>query len=362
MKKIKVCNIIPGLRSGGVESFLYNNFSKGNWENIELTIITHGKTYEEVQKKFERLGIKVYSVTSKNINIIKNLIEINKILRKEKFDIIHSHMSNNSCFPFFLALINGIKIRIMHIHEKPKKNLKFQITNKISAILSTNFCACSNESLQYCLGNNKNINKKSKIIYNCIDASKYTFDKKSRKTIRANLKIQENEYIIGLFGRFVQEKNHKFIINVIKDIEDKNIKLLLIGDGKLKQEVEKYIESKKISNRVKMLSFKENIEEYYSAIDLFVLPSLSEGFGIVAVEAQISGLKCLLSSNVPRETEIVKKSCTYLDLNAEIWKKEILKSKKKYEQKRIIKPSEYEQIDINQNRQEIQEYYKGLMC
>ena len=360
MNKIKVCNIIPGLRSGGIESFLYNVFSNGNWDDFDLTIITHGEVYDDVKNKFDKLNIKIYSVTPKNINIYKNFCEINNILRNGDFDIIHSHMSNNSIFPLFLSMINGIKIRIMHIHEKPKKNLKLKITNILSLLLATNICSCSMESLHYFLGNNKRyIN--CKIFYNYIDSSKYLFNKEERYILRKNLKISDDDFIIGLFGRFVQEKNHKFIIDVIEKINDSCIKLLLIGDGKLKKDIQNYIDNKKLSDKVILLDFQNNIESYYSAIDLFVLPSLTEGFGIVLAEAQISGLHCLASNYVPKETEIVKNSCSYLVLDQNLWKNEILNNKKKYGCKRNVNKTEYEIIDINYNSDKIQEYYKGLI-
>ena len=143
------------------------------------------------------------------------------------------------------------------------------------------------------------------VINNGIDIEKFKFNQGVRNKIRKELNI-ENKFVIGHVGRFSHEKNHEFIVDVFNEIykQDKNSVLLLIGDGPLKKETEEKVNKLNLSNNVIFTGTKSNVSDYYQAMDIFVLPSFQESFGLVAIEAECSGLPCFISEYVPNEVMI----------------------------------------------------------
>ena len=127
--------------------------------------------------------------------------------------------------------------------------------------------------------------------------------------------ISDDIFVIGHIGRFVETKNHKFIIDVFNEIYNKNNKavLLLIGQGPLVEEVKEKVNRLELTNNVIFLGQRNDVNEFYQAFDLFIFPSLYEGLGLVAVEAQAAGLKCVCSKNVPAEVNVTN-NVSFIDL------------------------------------------------
>ena len=356
-EKIKICSIIPGLRSGGIEKLLEDYYSTGNWKDFDISIITHGFYYESMKKKLDLLGIKLYVVPEKRKNLFQNFTELYKIIKDNNFDIVHSHMGHLSFFALFPAIVNRVPIRIMHVHEKPRKSLITKIELCLSLIFSNKFCACSKDSAIHLFGNA--FGKKCTIICNAIEIDKYRFSQERRKDIRSTLQLKDSDICFGHIGRFVYEKNHEFLISLFSKVNNDKIKLLLIGDGPLKEEINTYIKMNNLLDRVIILPYCNDVYKYYSAMDLFLLPSLNEGFGLVALEAQINGLQCVISDAVPREVAVTD-NCKFIRLDQALWLEEL----------RLITNVNCRYIDIgNENikkynihhaTEQLKSYYKEL--
>lgn len=353
MKKIKVCSVIPGLRSGGIEKFLLDLYSYGDWSNFDISIITHGVAYDEMLNKAKRIGITVYLVPEKKKHFIENVTNIYKIFRKNKFDILHVHMGHLSFLPLFLGLLANIKIRIMHVHENPNATFKFRIQNFLSKKMSKYYISCSRMSAQKFFDKDNVV----KLLPNSIKTEKYLFDNNSRKEIRNKYGILDNEICIGHVGRFVVEKNHKFLIDLFETVKDKKTKLLLVGDGQKKEEIKDYIRSKKLDDRVIFVSYNDQVEKFYSAMDVFAMPSLKEGFGLVALEAQLNGLTCLLSDRIPDDA-VFSDDAYKLCLDVNVWSSKLVQILKKKEIKHSI-PTKEEilNFDISQQSKNLKDYY-----
>ena len=222
--------------------------------------------------------------------------------------IIHSHSSN-------LGRDSGfIKLR-RKMHNCSKLLLKY---------IGTKFLACSEEAKFWMY--DKKIWNNVIILKNTIECDKYAFDLKKRSKIRNELNIG-NEYLIGNIGRLVAVKNQKFLIQIFFQIQkfENNVKLIIIGSGELKKELLNYIEELNIKNKVILIDSTDKIDEYLSAMDIFILPSLFEGLPLVGIEAQTSGLKCIFSDTITDQIKITD-LCDFLSLNeSEKWEKIILK-------------------------------------
>ena len=176
---------------------------------------------------------------------------------------------------------------------------------------------------------------------NGLDYSLFEFDEIKREKIRKELGL-ENKHIIGHVGRFNQQKNHKFLIDIFNEIhkKDNNAHLLLIGKGELENEIRDKIERLELDKFVTIIAPVANINEYYMAMDVFVFPSFFEGMPNVIIEAQATGLPCYVSNTITKEaniTGIVK----YIELEetSKKWANLILKN-------RNVNRNKYEKIFI----------------
>ena len=142
-----------------------------------------------------------------------------------------------------------------------------------------------------------------------IDLNNFLFDEKIRNEKRNEMGFLPTDMIIGHVGRFMKQKNHKFIIDIFYELykRNNNYKLILIGQGPLQNEIEEKVKQLKIENNVLFLGQKKDVYKYYQAMDLFLFPSLYEGLGIAVIEAQTSGLPCVVSDEIPLKTKVSEK-------------------------------------------------------
>ena len=149
-------------------------------------------------------------------------------------------------------------------------------------------------------------NKPFEVINNAVDVDKFKYCGQSREAIRKELGLSKEAYLIGNVGRFEVAKNHTFIIDVFKNIHDvkPSAVLLLVGEGSLFEEMKEKVMLLGLTEFVYFLGLRSDVERIYSAMDLFFLPSLFEGLPFVLVEAQCSGVNCLVSDAVTKEAFI----------------------------------------------------------
>ena len=167
-----------------------------------------------------------------------------------------------------------------------------------------------------------------------------------------------DKFVIGHVGRFRFQKNHSFIIDIFKEVckKEPNSTLLLVGDGPLEEEIKKKVDDLGLLDKVKFLGARDDVNDLMQAMDIFILPSLYEGFGIVLIEAQASGLKCVISDSIPTDAIITKKvKRLSLDDDISIWVEEILSNKS--ERKEGIKDIEKSKYDITSNAKWLENFY-----
>lgn len=346
---IKVLQVFgEPLSNGGQEAFVMNMYRNIDRKQVQFDFYTpFFCDNEKLKEEINSLGGEVFSSEGKfgsegsKRDFVKGFTEF---LKNHKYKVVHI----NSGSTFFLAV--GAKIAkkseaekvIVHSHCTGINNLKYKAIKIISKNIFLknvdNYLACSKEAAIWRFP--KEITKRNKydIIKNGIDVEKFIYDENIRKEYRKKLDIKENEFVIGNVGRFELQKNHIFLIDVFEEVlkRKQNSKLLLVGTGTLKNEIVRILKEKNIYDKVILLENRSDINSVMQAIDVFVFPSLFEGLGIVAVEAQASGLVTIASENVPEEagvTELFKKLS--LKDKKEKWAEEILKYKQ-YERKNTI--------------------------
>lgn len=306
---IRVAQIIGKWVGGGVESVVINYYRHIDRSKIQFDFIcdndSRGIPYEEIKN----LGGRVILVPPYQ-KVFKYKKELTKIFKENKYKIVHSHINTLSIFPLRVAKKSGVPVRIAHSHSTTnkkewKKNLIKQLLRPFSKVYATDYFACTEYAGKWLFGDKEFKKGNIFILNNAIDLETFKYDEKIRNKKRRKLGIENNTLVIGHVGRFVEQKNHRFLIDIFNEIHKKNSNsvLILVGKGPLMKEVKEKVKRLKLTECVIFLGQINYVNEMYQAFDMLVLPSLYEGLGLVLVEAQCSGLPCVCSTEVP---EIVK--------------------------------------------------------
>ena len=325
MKKILVFGMTE--IAGGMESFIMNYY-----RNIDKTLFHFDflcNTYNSIAYEEELLnyGSKIFKFTARNNNYLKYEKELNSFFKKyaKEYDCIWVNVCSLANIDYLkLAKKYGIKKRIIHSHNSQNmdsfmRGILHRINRFFVEKYATDFFACSKEAAVWFY--KKTLIDKVKIIKNAIEPNKYIFNNKNRKEIRKAFNL-ENNFVIGNVGRLHFQKNQKFIIDIFKEFLKKynNAKLVLIGEGEDETRLKQKAALLGIEDKCLFVGAQNNVEQWLSALDIFLFPSLFEGVGIALLEAQANGIPILASSNIPHEVKINDNFIFYsLKENSEIW-------------------------------------------
>ena len=365
-KKIKVAELVTRLEFGGVESVIFNyvsNMSKR--ECFEFHIITQDINNEECVQQFKDAGFYVHIVTHKRKSIPRNVKELYLLFKREKFDIVHSHMTLMNFYASFIALCCGVKIRISHSHNafictNPVKFIFYSLLKWLNLVTATDYMCCGYDAGLFLFGKKNMKKNKVHLINNAIDITKFSFQPQARTFVRNQFGIGKDDFCLGHIGRFMEQKNHRFILEIFDAIlkQHSNAKLLLVGAGELLDKILILAEDMGIRNSVFFVGATINPEQFYQAMDVFVLPSLFEGLPVVSVEAQCADLPCLISANVDMHCKITKNVIFIsIDRSAEEWAQKALSYKNYPRGIEVINQIRQAGYDINWEAEKLQNFY-----
>mgnify|MGYP001171210630 CR=1 FL=1 len=339
---IKVLILDTVMDRGGAEAMTMNYMRNMDRTKVQYDFLVHRDYKAAYEDEITALGGNIYRICPiypQNFHRYKK--EIRRFFKEHpEYKIIHCNMSELGYFAYKEAYKAGIPVRICHSHNTPRGfNLKsifrFYFKHRCRKYV-THMFACSMDAGIWLFG--KKNESKIEVIPNSIDSSWYSFDKKTRVRIREQLNIND-EFTIGHVGRFFEQKNHLFLIDIFNEIVkiDPNTKLVLVGGGELddalKNKVKLKIKQYNLESKVIFTGVVDNVQDYMQAFDVFLFPSLFEGFGIVLLEAQASGLRCITSKDVVPENVNVCNFVKYISLeqSAYKWALETIKYNNKYE-------------------------------
>lgn len=310
---IRVAQIMGKWVGGGVEAVVMNYYRHIDRDKIQFDFICDDDSTRIPTEEIEKLGGKVILIPPYQ-KVFKYHKTLKKVLQEGQYKIVHSHINALSVFSLWAAKSAGVPVRIAHSHSTSnkkewKKTLLKNILRPFSKAFATDYFCCSELAGRWLFGNKTYDQGKVYLLNNAIDVDKFKYDEKIRKEKRKELNIKDNQLVIGHIGRFVQQKNHEFLIDIFNEIykQDKNAILLLIGEGPLKEEIQNKVDELRLDKNVKFLGQRSDANELYQAMDLFLFPSLYEGLGMVLIEAQCAGLPCIASIEVPQIAKISDK-------------------------------------------------------
>ena len=352
------------LRTDGVESVVMNYYRNIDKGKVQFHFICDEDSTDIPYDEIEKLGGKVIVIPPYQ-KLFKYQKELYKIFKENNYKIVHSHINALSVFPLRIAKKAGVPIRIAHSHSTSnkkewKRNLIKNILRPFSKVYANVFFGCSQLSGKWLFGNKAFLNGNIKIINNAIDLEKFKFNKEKRNEIRKEIGLDEDTILIGHIGRFVTQKNHEFLIDVFDEIHRRkqNSKLILIGQGNLKEKIKQKIKELGIEKYVIFTGQINNVSDYYNAMDIFVLPSLYEGLPVVGIEAQANGLLCEFSTDMTKETKVLS-TTRFISLKetAKKWAEIILEDYKNFKRKDSFDEMTKNNFNIKEEAKRLEKYY-----
>ena len=270
-------------------------------EKIQFDFLVRSNENGELVDEIKKMGGKVIIQPSFPRHIMANYRELKQFLKEHHSEYRAIHLHANALIyvkPIQIAKKYRIPIRIIHSHSVTSKyKVLHEINMKRCSRWYTHSFACSINAGKWMFDK-----KEFKVINNGVDLKRFKYNFGIRKELQKSYNI-EDKTVIGHVGRFESAKNHKFLIEVFRQyhLNNPNSVLLLIGDGQEKKNIEQIVEKYNLSKDVIFTGAVGNVEDYLSAMDVFLFPSLWEGLGIVLIEAQANGLPCIISNVIPRE-------------------------------------------------------------
>lgn len=340
-EKVKVLYFIDRMLRGGIQTFVIENMKHMDKNKIQIDylLLDDGVKYEleDTLKEMESNVYKLKGVWLRKptdyFNYFKKIDDF--FSQHNDYKVVHLHSSSKNFYILKSAKKYGIPVRIAHSH-----NIGFQSKNKIQIMIgnlckpllkkyATDYFACAYLAGEWLFGKKAVKDGKVRVIHNAVEYEKFKFNEEKRIEIRNRLNINE-KLVIGNVGRFSEQKNHEFLIDIFNEIHKKNkmSTLMLIGKGEKEELIRKKVKELGLENDVIFMGFCDNVNELMWAMDIFLMPSLHEGLPVVGIEAQAAGLPCFMSKYVITDevkiTELVK--FTELKQSPREWAEEILNS------------------------------------
>ena len=369
-RKIKVLHYIAGFLFGGIESMFLNWYEHIDKNRIEFELLkrTQDDNTDEL-RRFQAMGGTVHKLNelsaSRIFDFRNNVKEF--FAKHHDYDILHVHGSND---PFVMQYAKkyGIKVIILHSHAalvnkktgyRHLKNL-FDLINKAYV---DQYFACSKKAGEYRFGIKNVQSHKVKIINNAVKVSNFVFDPQIRNEYRTQLGI-ENKFVVGHVGRMTFQKNYPFLIDIFYEVAQKNDNaiLLLVGDGPDYPEIKDKVDELGLADKVIFLGIRTDVTNLLLAMDVFLLPSRWEGLPVTVIEAQATGIQCVVADTITDEASITPNiEFISLETPAEFWADRINEHSKGYERKNMEKTIAGAGYDIGTQVKEMEKLYRAMI-
>lgn len=360
---LRVLQVVTYMGRGGLETMLMNYYRSIDRNQIQFDFLTHRMEKWDYDDEIERLGGKIYHIPKLNPFSISYRNALGDFFDEHpEYQIIHVHQDCLSSVILKIAKEHSVAVRIAHSHSSSQdKNIKYLIKlclKKSIPHYATQLMACGKEAGDWMFSGAPYL-----ILNNAIDTRKYSFNETKRKVVREKFGISQDTILVGHVGRFFEPKNHSYLIDIFYEVMkcNQNAMLLLVGDGELRKSIEEKVSKLGLRNRVIFTGIRADVADLMQAMDVFAFPSVYEGLPLTVIEAQASGLPCIISDKVPiecKKTDLVEQ--IELSVGAAMWAQTIIEAAK------TVRRDTYEEIknagfDIEGNAKWLMEYYQSSL-
>lgn len=308
-KPLRVAQIIGKMVSGGVESIIFNYYRHLDHEKIQFDFYYDADSVLEPPQDIIDMGARFYQVPPYQ-KLPQHMAALIRHFKENNYRVVHANMNTLSIFSLCAAWIAGVPVRVSHNHstagrgETGKNVIKYAL-RPFAKLFATDYCACSRYAGRWLFGKQAMEQGRVSVFNNAIDLERFCFDPIKRAEARQQLGVDE-KLVVGHVGRVCFQKNQDFLIDIFAEIHkrDPDSVLLLTGSGDPMETIQEKAHRLGLDEAVRFLGVREAVDRLYQAMDVFLLPSRYEGLPVVGVEAQASGLPCILSDAVTKEAKL----------------------------------------------------------
>lgn len=310
----RILHIVSSLsKNAGVTSVIMNFYRELDKEKYQFDFVYFKQSTDDEANKDEikNLGGRFFLIPKLNLRNNKAVNDaIENIFKNYEYSVVHCHE------PILVNFIQkrmrscGMKKLIIHSHSAQLSDtLHGVIRNRLMSIGINRYAdyivACSQKAGAVMFGKN-NFSRRGIVITNGIDVSKYVFDTELRNNIRRKYNIPDDYLVIGTVGRCSSIKNHDYIFDLMEneELRDSKTIFILVGDGPMINHLKKRAKIQGLERQIVFAGSQDDVIPYLCAMDVFLFPSKSEGYGLALVEAELCNLFCIASDNVPIETKL----------------------------------------------------------
>jgi len=360
---VRVLHAVNRMDRGGLETLLMRLYRALDPDQIQFDFIAHrpgkGAFDNEISARGGRIFRVDFSYSPARFPSYRREV-LSFFERHPEFQVVHSHLNAFNGTFLSLARRADVATRIAHSHAQSSGNsLREPLWNLLKRLGRSSFTerlGCSREAGYWAYGRKAEFS----VIQNAFPIDAFSFDVEGRRRIRNRYGL-ENAMVVGHVGSFRPDKNQRFLLAVLAELRraEPTARLLFVGEGEGRAEVEKQVAEMGLQESVVFVGEVSESEAYYSAMDVLAFPSVSEGLGIVAIEAQASGLPCVLSTGVPPEaaaTDLAVRLPLDRNRNVEGWAGAIKDSLSRSVDRERLRP-ELNAFDIAETARRLQEMY-----
>lgn len=328
---MRIAIIVGKMDSGGKKNLIMEYYRHIDRNKIQFDFICDSDSQAIPIEEIEALGGRIYKISPYQ-HIVKNMLDMRKIFKENKYMIVHAYNSTMNLFPMMIAKQCGIPVRISEslsmAHENDWKTILKKMLRPMSKCFANYYMACGNDCGRWQFGNKLFDAGKVDVFKTAINTQFNAYNPEVREKTRKDFGW-ENKIVIGHIGRFTAQKNSVHMLEIFAAVVKREPRavLCLIGDGELKEKMMTKIQELGIERQVDYLGRREDIQQFYNAMDCFILPSLYEGLPVVGLEAESCGLPMFFSSEITKEANACELGhFIALDENVDVWAEEIIKA------------------------------------
>ncbi|WP_343223137.1 glycosyltransferase family 1 protein [Mesobacillus maritimus] len=358
--------MLGGLDRGGAETMIMNLYRNIDRENLQFDFIIHTDKKCDYEDEITSLGGNVYTIPRyKGKNHLQYIKAWHNFFRQNtQYKIVHGHMRSTAYLYLSIAKKYGLKT-IAHSHNTSsgkgfpslvKSILQYPIRYNADYLL-----ACSKYAGLWLFGKKACEMGNFYVLNNAIDTKKFNYNEKVREYKREELGIKD-KFVIGHIGRFHEQKNHEYLIDIFSSVYKKNkdAVLILVGDGPKKNAIMKKVDMLGLTENVLFTGVRTDIPELFQTMDIFVFPSLYEGLPVTLIEAQASGLQCIIADNITKEVNITG-AINYISITkpSSFWAEEII-NRSRYTRQSTSTTISEAGYDVKLNAKWLQNFYQEI--
>ena len=309
----RILQVMKGMSRDGLETFVMNVYRSIDRKKVQFDFLVFIQGEAAYDKEILSLGGEIFHLPARSDGYLQYIKALDDFFRENayKYSAIHQHADClGNLEQLMFAKKYGIPIRILHSHNSTINGRTItKVLHYVNKLTYKNYanklCACSEKAAKWFYGNDY-AKKGVSVIHNGIDTEKFMYKPDRRNYIRELYGVSDNEIVLGHVGRFTYAKNHRFLVRIANEMHNRgiNFKFFMLGSGEEELEIKKEVEDLGLNNSIIFTGNVANTQDYYSAMDVFVMPSFFEGLPVVLVEAQAAGLPCVISDTISRDSKL----------------------------------------------------------